>query len=195
VDNLSEHIREIQDLYFVQGWTYERIGIKYHKSREAVRKFLDRNFPERKSGVEYRRALEATKKVRQEAEDFLERTFSAPPCVICYKPVIRRTGGAKPNRTCSPVHADLWKKARYWLDDGLRQRQRISMANCIISHSDKKSESTIAWAYRVIDMKGKLGPAKSRDNSQAYKSYQKVLKIRAGGNERKHHRMGLSRNL
>lgn len=175
---LADHIDEISTMYFKEGRSYGEIAEKYGKTREAVRQFLNRNFPDRESGKEFRSKINEKRRVlaEQEAE---EKRKPVGNCVICGKEVFTNYGGPRAKvRTCSPEHAKLWVTARYNLDSDFRKRQRASTARSILRHPEKYRPSSIKWAKRVLD--DEMPPRRSyrlRD-SQSSEAFEQVMKIR-----------------
>lgn len=177
---------EIENMYFGQGLSYQEIANHYGKSREAIRQFLNRHFPERVSGKEFRSKLNQQRRnhVRQLVAE--RKAEVKGKCVICYGPVYSNYGGPQAKaRTCSPEHAQLWVKARYILDPSSKKRQRISTARSILKNKDKYSEASVRWATRVI--KDGMPPKRSYriNSSEASAAYEEILKIRAKVSEEK----------
>ena len=175
---LADHIDEINKMYFEEGRSYADIAERYGKTREAVRQFLNKNFPGRESGKEFRSKI--NKKRRDKVEE--AKKLSRKPvgrCVICNEEVFTNYGGPRAKvRTCSPEHAKLWVTARYNLDSDFRKRQRASTARSILRHPDKYRESSIRWAKRVLNED--MPPRRSyrlRD-SQSSEAFEEVMKIR-----------------
>lgn len=176
---LLDHKDEIEKMYFGQGLSYQEIANHYGKSREAVRQFLNRYFPERISGKEFRSKLNKQRRdhVRQLVEE--RKAEVKGECVICGGPVFSNYGGAHAKaRTCSSEHAQLWVKARYILDPSSRKRQRVSTAKSILKNPKKYSDASIRWANRVL--KEGMPPKRSYriNSSEASEAYEKILKIR-----------------
>lgn len=177
---LLDHKDEIEKMYFGQGLSYQEIANHYGKSREAVRQFLNRYFPERISGKEFRSKLNQQR--RNHVRKLIEERKAEPTgkCVICFGPVFLNYGGPHAKaRTCSPEHAQLWVTARYILDPSSRKRQRISTAKSILKNKDRYAEASVRWANRVL--KEGMPPKRSYriNNSKASAAYDEILKIRA----------------
>lgn len=175
---LIDHIKEISKLYFEEGQSYAEIAQRYGKTREAVRQFLNKNFPDRESGKEFRSKINEER--REVAEQEAERNRKpVGNCVICGIAVFTNYGGPKAKvRTCSSEHAKLWVTARYNLDADFRKRQRISTARSILRHSERYSPASIRWAKKVLE--DKMPPRRSyrlRD-SQSSEAFEQVMKIR-----------------
>lgn len=177
---LIDHKDEIEKMYFGQGFSYQEIANHYGKSREAIRQFLNRHFPERISGKEFRAKLNNQRQThfRQLMQE--TRTKVRGQCVICGGNVTTNRGGPHAKaRTCSPQHAQLWVKARYILDPNSKKRQRNSTAKSILKHPERYSDSSVRWANRVLN-DGMPPKRKYRINSsEASAAYEEVLRIRA----------------
>lgn len=178
MSGLADHKDDIAELYFGQGQSYQEIADRYGRSREAVRQFLNRHFPHKVRGREFRRQLVNEERIRVEAEDLEQRKVDAPLCAVCWEPVTRRTGGRGTNRTCKSEHAALWAKARFLLDDDLRKRQRVSMANSILKNRQSHSSSAVAWAQKVVSGLDTETRTYERKDSGARQAYDEVMKIR-----------------
>jgi hypothetical protein len=177
-ERLWSHKDEIEQSYFVDHESYQQIANRYGKSREAIRQFLNHHFPDRPKGWELRRSFKEEERKLQKAEEDLRREKEAPPCVICYEPVLRKAGGHRDNRTCNSHHSKLWTKARYLLDEGQRNRHRESLARGYIRYSNDHTLKEIEWANDILNGK-QVNPRPHRD-SQGYRAYKEVLRIRAG---------------
>lgn len=174
---LSEHIDEIEDLYFVQQLSYQEIADKYGKTREAIRQFLNLHFPKRESGWEFRKTARAQERAVEVAAEDAFILENAPSCVICFKPVLRKTGGSGKNRTCCHEHAVLWSQARFLLDDNQREKQRKSTAKSVLRYSEDHDESERKWARQVL----RGAPRQrtyARKDSKAFHAYLEVMRIR-----------------
>lgn len=175
---LADHIDEISKMYFEEGQSYADIAQRYSKTREAVRQFLNRNFPGRESGKDFRAKLNQQRREAEEQHAELTRK-PVGNCIICGEPVYTNYGGPRAKvRTCSPEHAKLWVTARYNLDPDFRKRQRASTARSILRHPEKYRPSSIRWAKRVLDEE--LPPRRSyrlRD-SQSSEAFEEVMEIR-----------------
>lgn len=182
---LINHIDDISKMYFQDGRSYAEIAQKYGKTREAVRQFLNKNFPGREPGKEFRSKINQER--RRVAEREAERNRRpVGNCVICNKPVFTNYGGPKAKvRTCSPEHAKLWVAARYNLDSDFRRRQRASTARSILKHPEKYKASSVKWAKKVLE--DELPPRRSyrlRD-SQSSEAFEQVMMIRKKTSEAK----------
>lgn len=176
---LLDYKDEIERLYFGQGLSYQEIANQYGKSREAIRQFLNRHFPERISGKEFRSKLNVQRRSHVQQLISERKAEVKGHCIICGGPVTSNYGGPRAKvRTCSPEHAELWVKARYILDANSKKRQRISTAKSILKNEERYSESAIRWAKRVLD--DGMPPKRSYriNNSEASTAYEKVLEIR-----------------
>lgn len=176
---LLDYKDEIERLYFGQGLSYQEIANQYGKSREAIRQFLNRHFPERVSGKEFRSKLNTQRRSHVQQLINERKAEVKGQCVICGGPVTSNYGGPRAKaRTCSPEHAELWVKARYILDPNSKKRQRISTAKSILKNEERYSESATRWAKRVL--KDGMPPKRSYriNNSEASAAYEKVLEIR-----------------
>lgn len=176
---LADHKDEIHDLYFEQGKPMQEIGDKYGKSREAVRQFLNRHYPDRETGREFRSRLRAEERERTATEVEEAKVKDAPPCVICGEPVTRPTGGRGSRRTCSTEHSNLWAKARFLLDPELRERQRQSIARSILKFRQHKKQNEIEWALKVVNGEPINTRTYVMPGSQARKAFDEVMRIRA----------------
>jgi len=176
---LSEHKDDIARLYFEEGHSYQEIADQYGVSREAVRQFLNRYFPERKPGREFRSELRAEKREEKSEEEHQERVKDAIPCIICGDPVTRPLGGRGKRKTCSPEHSKLWSKARFLLDDELREAQRHSMARSILKYQDSHLPSAVAWATKIVNGEHINSRTYVMKGSQARLAYEEVMRIRA----------------
>lgn len=180
-DVLSDHIEAIGKMYFEQGLNYRAIGEHFGKSGEAVRQVLDRHFPDRVGGRAFRKQLLEAEKAAAAEQELEERRADAPPCVVCYGPVLGRRAGAKgKNRTCSPEHAQLWSRARFLLDPGMRAKQRKSMARSTLKYPENHKATSLAWAEKVLADK----PVAARNGeyirrSASREAYDEVKRIRA----------------
>lgn len=177
---LSTYIDDIEQAYFVEGQSYQEIANRYGKSREAVRQFLKNYFPERSRGREFRQQRRQEDREKRETLAEEAREKAAPLCAVCYSPVLRRTGGRGPNRTCSPHHSELWSKARFLLDPELREKQRQSMARSILRYPNLHKPSSVDWAHRVIRGQPVNSGNRIHQDSQARRAYEEVLQIRKG---------------
>jgi len=179
--SLLDHEDDIAKMYFVEGHSYQEIADVHGTSREAVRQFLNRRFPDRVDGRTFRKEFRSAERERMEAEELESRNVEAPSCVVCYKPVTRKTGGRGANRTHSSECSKLWAKARFLLDDNLRRRQRLSMAKSILKYRDNHPPSAISWANKVVS--GGLINARTyvRKDSETRRAYDEVMRIRAEG--------------
>jgi predicted transcriptional regulator len=179
VAKLSEFKEDIARKYFEEGRSYQEIANEYGKSREAVRQFLNRHFPDREPGRKFRSALRAEDRADREAARAMERRIDAPPCVVCGDPVTRSTGGRGKRKTCSPAHSKLWARARFLLDPELREAQRQSMARSILRYRGEHKQSAVNWATKVVNGE----PINSRtyvmEGSLARQAYDEVMRIRA----------------
>lgn len=176
---LLDYKDEIERLYFGQGLSYQEIANQYGKSREAIRQFLNRHFPERVSGKEFRSKLNNQRRSHVQQLLSERRAEVKGYCVICGGPVTSNYGGPRAKaRTCSPEHAQLWVKARYILDPNSKQRQRISTAKSILKHEERYSESSVRWAKRVLSDGMPAKRSYNISGSEASAAYQQVLKIR-----------------
>lgn len=177
---LLDYKDEIEKMYFGQGLSYQEIANHYGKSREAIRQFLNRQFPERISGKEFRAKLNNQRQahVRQLVKE--RRSEVKGECIICGGPVFDNYGGPHAKaRTCSSEHAQLWVKARYILDPSSKKRQRVSTAKSVLKHPERYSESSVRWANRVLK-EGMPPKRKYRINtSEASAAYEEVMRIRA----------------
>lgn len=172
---LAEHEGDIARMYFGEGESYQEIADRYGVSKEAVRQFLNRHFPNRVGGRLFRQQLaRAEKELAKEANDGVS-------CAVCFGPVTRRTGGRGENRTCSTTHSELWAKARFLLDPVLRERQRLSIARSIIRYPDQHPDSQVRWATKLIEGKPINSKAYSRRDSEAQRAYDEVMRIRKEG--------------
>lgn len=175
---LADHIEDISKMYFNEGHSYADIAQKYGKTREAVRQFLNRNFPERESGKEFRSKINEQRRIvaERKAEEARKPVGN---CVICGEEVFTNYGGPRAKvRTCSPEHAKLWVTARYNLDPEFRKRQRASTARSILRNKEKYRPSSIKWAKKVLEEE--MPPRRSyrlRD-SQSSEAFEQVMKIR-----------------
>lgn len=176
---LSEHTDDIERMYFEQGQSYQEIGDKFGRSREAIRQFLNRHFSDKVRGRDFRSQWIAAERAESDAAEERQRVEDAPKCVICFDPVTRRTGGRGDNRTCSPEHSDLWAQARFLLDPVLREKQRQSMAKSILNHPDKHVDSAKRWAEKVRNGETIEARTYVRKDSQARRAYDEVMRIRA----------------
>lgn len=179
MSSLAEHEKDIAQAYFGEGKSYQEIANEYGKSREAVRQFLNRHFPDRVGGRTFRRELRTAERRKEEEVSRAEREVDAPKCVVCFTPVTRKTGGRGTNRTCSPECSELWSKARFLLDPVLKERQRLSMAKSILRYPQNHVESTVQWAKKVVNGDPIETRTYVRQNSQAREAYEEVLRIRA----------------
>lgn len=176
---LSDHADDIERMYFDEGMSYQWIADQYGVTREGIRQFLNRKFSGtgRPMGREFRSDLRRAEKAEAESRHLVERKADVQPCVVCYDPVLRKTGGRGANRTCTPKHAKLWSQARFILDPKQKQKQRLSMANSILKYPDNHVKSARMWAQRVID-----GEATTRTyirkDSGARRAYEEVVRIR-----------------
>lgn len=178
---LKTYKKDIHQAYFVEGQSYQQIADRYGKSREAVRQFLNNHFPEEPvKGREFRQQRRQEDREKREAALEEAREKIAPVCVVCYSPVLRKTGGRGPNRTCSPYHSELWSKARFLLDPDLRERQRQSMARSILRYPNLHKPSSVDWAHRVIGGQPVNSGNRTHQDSQARQAYEEVLQIREG---------------
>lgn len=175
----KEGTAQVATMYFGEGKSYQEIAEVFGVSREAVRQFLNRRFPDRVGGRTFRQELVAADKAVAEEKDLEKRIAEAPACVVCYEPVTRRTGGRGNNRTCKPEHSDLWSRARFLLDPELRKRQRLSMANSILRHKKSHLPSSIGWAERLVEGEPINTKNYKRANSGARKAFEEVMRIRA----------------
>lgn len=181
---LIEHKDEIENLYFAQGLSYQEIATQYGKSREAIRQFLNRYFPDRISGKEFRNKLNNQRKSHVQQLRAERRNEIKGYCVVCNNPVTSNYGGPRAKvRTCSKEHADLWVKARYILDKDSRDRQRISTAKSILKHEDRYSDSAVRWAGRVLNDGMPAKRSYRINTSQASVAYNEIMKIRAAMNQ------------
>ena len=178
--SLLDHKEDIARMYFVQGKSYQEVADEFGVTREAVRQFLNRQFPDRQRGHAFRQEFRRAERDRAKTEDLKARTVDAPPCVVCYEPVTRRTGGRGTNRTHSPECSELWSKARFLLDEGLREKQRLSMAHSILRYKESHLPSAITWANKVIKKKPINARTYIRRDSEARRAYDEVMRIRAG---------------
>ena len=178
--SLSDHKDDIARMYFGEGRSYQEIGDHFGKTREAVRQFLNRHFPGRVGGRTFRQELRNAERKRIEEKDLEIRRAIAPPCIICYKPVTRKTGGRGTNRTCCSEHSELWSKARFLLNPELRDRQRLSMARSIIKYQDFRPSSAVSWANKVVKGESINTRTYAYRDSEARRAYEKVLQIREG---------------
>src|SRR3954468_4064181 len=177
--SLAGHELEIKEMYFNEGKPMQEIGDHFGVSREAVRQYLNRHFPGEVGGREFRKQIMAAEREANDAEDLEQRMAEALPCVVCYEPVTRRTGGRGDNRTCQPAHSKLWSSARFLLDPELRKRQRLSIANSILRHKHAHEPSAITWAKKVRDGKPIDSRTYVRSNSGAREAYEEVMRIRS----------------
>lgn len=177
--SLSDHEQEIATLYFGEGKSYQDIADQFGVSREAVRQFLNRHFPDRVGGRTFRKELRSAEKKATEEALLEARKAGAPECAVCYDPVTRKTGGRGENRTCSAHHSELWSKARFLLNEELRERQRLSMANSILRYHESHLPSAVAWAQKVVNGEPINTRTYVRKESQARQAYEEVMQIRA----------------
>lgn len=182
--SLAEHIAEISRMYYVEKMSYQEIGDQYGRSREAVRQLLDRSYPDRLSGREFRKELLIQQKKDRDMEELIRRLKEAVPCVICGCWVLRKTGfrgqKEKTNRTCSPACSKLWVDARYKLDPLSHDRQRQSNARAVLRNPDGRSNSELDWAKRVLS---KNPPPPNRtytqEGSRAAEAMEQIRKLRS----------------
>lgn len=176
---LLDYKDEIERMYFGQGFSYQEIANHYGKSREAIRQFLNRHFPERMSGKEFRAKLNNQRRTHINQLIQESRNKVTGQCIICGGNVTTNRGGPNAKaRTCGPEHAQLWVKARYILDPNSKKRQRISTAKSVLKHPDRYSDSSVRWANRVLN-EGMPPKRKYRINSsEASAAYNEVMKIR-----------------
>lgn len=177
--NLPDYHDEIERLYFVDGKTYQEIGDRFERSREAVRQYLNRNFPDREKGTDFRHKIKVESRAKKEDKARRERQINSLPCVICGEPVLRNTGGKGIRRTCSPEHSVLWSRARFLLDDELRERQRLSMARSILKYREDHLPGAISWSLKIINGEPVNSKPQTRKDSKARLAYEEVVQIRA----------------
>lgn len=175
---LADHIGQISKMYFEEGRSYADIAKKYGKTREAVRQFLNKNFPDRESGKEFRTKInEQRRAVAEETAEINRKPVGN--CVICGKEVFTNYGGPRAKvRTCSPEHAKLWVTARYNLDPDFRKRQRASTARSILRNKDKYRPSSIKWAKKVLEDEMPPRRAYRLRDSQSSEAFEQVMEIR-----------------
>lgn len=188
MSRLADHQDDIAEMYFDRGHTYQEIGDHYGRSREAVRQFLNEYFPDQVRGRQFRSQLAREEKSKVEAEDLEQRKVDAPLCAVCLEPVIRRTGGRGTNRTCKPEHADLWAKARFLLNEDLRKKQRVSMANSILKNRHSHTASAVAWAGKVVSGHEMDTRTYVQKDSGARRAYDEVMRIRKKKRGKDHQR-------
>lgn len=174
---LSDYKDEIEQLYFVERLTYEEIADRYGKSREAVRQFLNRHFPDRVPGREFRRVIAQEEREAKDVESEPDPT-DRPKCVICGDPISSGTGGRGGRKTCSTRHSELWSRARFLLDPVLRERQRQSMARSILRHKKSRQQTSIDWAKKIINGEPINTRTYVMPDSKAQRAYDEVMKIR-----------------
>lgn len=175
---LADHKDQIKKMYFDEGKSYAEIAEQYGKTREAVRQFLNKTFPDRESGKEFRSKINQKRRVTAEKNAEINRK-PVGKCVICGKAVFTNYGGPRARvRTCGPEHAKLWVTARYNLDPDFRKRQRASTARSILRNKEKYRPSSIKWAKKVLEEEMPPRRAYRLRDSQSSEAFEQVMEIR-----------------
>lgn len=147
-DLMSRRNREIVDKR-VGGMTLGQIAREYGLTRERVRQICTREEPDHTD--KSRAAREQREMLAEQERRFQwEREVEASDrtCAVCLSNMHPSTPARV--KTCGGECAEVWAKARYHLDRDQWSRHRESVARSILNHADKRRESEIAWAERVV---------------------------------------------
>jgi len=176
---LEEVRDEITDLYFMQGWSYRAIGKKFGKSGEAIRQFLNREYPGRPSGKKFRKEVVAAQNKARE-EERIKQLDSGQKCAVCpnivYKHITEKM--KEKHLTCSTECSRIWSSARYRLDPEIKERHRLSQAKSILKYPENHKDSEIKWAKKLLNGE-QIADRKPRyrNDSKSSQFYERALEI------------------
>ena len=133
----------------VEGATLQEIASAYGITRERVRQICNAGDLNHTAKARKAQAQKRESRLARDRDKYLrEVEQSDRVCVVCHTKMHPKTPGRI--RTCGGECAEVWAKARYYIDAEQWERHRMSVARSIINHASKRTESEIAWATKIV---------------------------------------------
>lgn len=133
----------------VEGATLQEIANEYGITRERVRQICGARDREHTAKARKAQADKRARRLARDREKYLrEVEQSSRACVVCHAKMHPET--PERIRTCGGECAEVWAKARYYIDAEQWERHRMSVARSIINHAHKRTDSELAWANKIV---------------------------------------------